>query len=95
MEEEYIPEIIEIQDENGNTFKFEVLDRIEDDDGKYIALVSADDVIDSEEEEAEVFILQVDDTGDDETSSIFQIADPKKFEEIAKIFEERLFEEDE
>lgn len=95
MDDEYTPEIIAITDDDGTEYTFEIIDKIEDDDGKYIAAVPTDGVFDEEEEETEVWILQVDDTGDDETSSIFQIEDKKKFEEISRIFEERIFGDNE
>ena len=39
MNEEYTPDIVSIVDEDGKEHIFEELDRIETDDGRYVALL--------------------------------------------------------
>lgn len=38
MNEEYTPDLVELTDEEGNTYNFEVIDAYEDGDDKYVAL---------------------------------------------------------
>ena len=95
-EEEYTPEIVSVIDDDGIEHLFEELDRIETDDGKYIALIPVidDEVIDDEDEGIELIILNVDEESDG-NAILSPIEDPKVFEEIAAIFEERLIDTDE
>ena len=90
MAEEYNPDIVSVIDEDGVEHTFEELDRIETDDGRYVALLPVyDDSQDIIDDDGEIIILQVD---EEETGEIFlcPIEDSKKFDEIGKIFEERL-----
>ena len=90
MAEEYNPDIVSVIDENGVEHTFEELDRIETDNGRYVALLpvydDADDIID---DDGEIIILQVDEEANGDTF-LCPIEDDKVFDEIGKIFEERL-----
>lgn len=90
MAEEYNPDIVSVIDENGVEHTFEELDRIETDSGKYVALLpvydDADDIID---DDGEIIILQVEEEKNGDTF-LCPIEDGKVFDEIGKIFEERL-----
>ena len=89
MSEDFGNNIVSVLDDEGNEHQFELLDAIETDDGRYVALLP----IYSEAEEAlnddgELVILEVvDDNGDD---LLVPIEDDETFDEIAEIFEERL-----
>lgn len=89
MPEEYNPDIVSVIDEDGVEHIFEELDRIETDDARYVALLpvydEAEDILD---DDGEIIILKVDE--EDGETFLCPIEDPKEFDEIQKIFEERL-----
>ncbi len=90
MAEEYNPDIVSVIDENGVEHIFEELDRIETDNGRYVALLpvydEAEDIID---DDGEIIILQVEEEANGDTF-LCPIEDEKVFDEIGKIFEDRL-----
>lgn len=90
MAEEYNPDIVSVIDENGVEHIFEELDRIETDNGRYVALLpvydEAEDIID---DDGEIIILQVEEEKNGDTF-LCPIEDEKVFDEIGKIFEDRL-----
>ncbi len=89
MAEEYNPDIVSVIDENGVEHIFEELDRIETDNGKYVALLPVyDDAEDIIDDDGEIIILQVDDENGE--TYLCPIEDEKVFDEIGKIFEDRL-----
>ena len=85
------PDVVSVIDEEGNEHFFDELDRIETDDGKFVALIpiyeDAQDVID---DDGELIILEV----QEEKGETFlcPIENEKVFNEVGKIFEERLAE---
>lgn len=87
---EFNPDIVSVIDENGVQHTFEELDRIETDDGRYVALLpiyeEAEEILD---DSGELIILSVVEDEDGETY-LEPIEDEKVFNEIGKIFEERL-----
>ena len=89
-EETFGPDIVSVVDENGVEHTFEELDRIETDDGRFIALLpiytEAEEILDSD---GELIILSV---VEDEDGEIYlePIEDDALFNEIGAIFEERL-----
>ena len=87
---DYIDEdIITILDDDGNKFYFLELDRIETDEGKYIAMTSMDEESDEDENVYdEVIIVKV----EDDEKSLVEIKEEKELDEITKIFEKRLSE---
>ena len=88
-EQEYNPDLITVQDDEGNEHIFEELDRIETDQGRYVAMLPT---FDSEEEmlesDSELIILKVFVEGDE--TYLAAIEDDVEFDEVADIFEERL-----
>ena len=92
MAEEYNPDIVSVVDEDGVEHIFEELDRIETDDARYIALLpvydEAEDVLD---DDGEIIILKVEEEKNGDTY-LCPIEDNEEFDEIEKIFEERLSE---
>jgi len=89
INEEYGPDIVSVVDEDGVEHTFEELDRIETDEGKFIALLpvydEAEEIIDSD---GELIILQV--TEEDGEFYLEPIEDDNLFDKIGKLFEERL-----
>ena len=96
----YDPDIVTVVDDDGEEHQFEVLDRIEtDDDKRYIAMIPVfDDDQALLDDTGELIILRViEENGD---SILEPIEDEDEFNEIGKIFEDRLsemfdFEDDE
>lgn len=82
--------IVSVVDEEGIEHTFEELDRIETDDGRYIALLpiynEAEEILDGD---GELIILSVVEDEDGETY-LEPIEDEALFNEIGEIFEERL-----
>lgn len=91
MSEEFNPDLVSVIDENGVEHIFEELDRIETDTAKYVALLPVyDDAEEIIDDDGELIILKV----CDEDGEIYlePIEDDNEFNEIGKIFEERLSE---
>jgi len=90
MAEEYNPDIVSVVDNDGVEHIFEELDRIETDDGKYVALLpvydEAEDILD---DDGEIILLKVEEDKNGDTY-LCPIEDGKEFDEVQKIFEERL-----
>lgn len=95
--EEYEPEIVTVQGEDGKDYQFEIIDAIETDDGRFIALLPViDDDKEPTEEDFEIIPVQV--IEDENGTTLAPIEDDSLMDEVAEIFEERLaemFEEDE
>ncbi len=89
-DENYNPDIVSVVDEDGVSHTFEELDRIETDEGRFIALLPIyDDAQEILDDDGELIILQV---NEDEDGEIYlePIEDEELFNKIGKIFEERL-----
>ncbi len=89
MSEEFNPDIVSVIDEDGVEHIFEELDRIETDNGRFVALLpvfdEADDIID---DDGEIIILKVEE--EDGETFLAPIEDEKLFNEVGEIFEDRL-----
>lgn len=92
MDEEYNPDFISVSDENGTEYIFEVLDRIDTDEGKqYVAVVPADSEEDDDAEESiELIVLEV--IEEDGDPFLVQIEDQQEYEAIEALFIDRLSE---
>lgn len=89
MSDEYNPDIVSVVDEDGKEHIFEELDRIETEDGRYVALLPLyDDKEAMLEDSGELIILKV--TEEDGETYLEPIEDDEEFDEIGHIFEERL-----
>ena len=90
INEEYGPDIVSVVDDDGVEHTFEELDRIETDEGRFIALLpvydTAEEILD---DDGELIILSVVEDEDGETY-LEPIEDEALFNEIGDIFEERL-----
>ena len=89
MAEEYTPDLVTVIDDDGMEHTFEELDRIETDEGRFVALLPT---FESEEEaedaEEELIILEVKE--EDGETFLYPIEDDKIWDEVAEIFEDRL-----
>ena len=91
MAEEYGPDIVSVVDEDGVEHTFEELDRIETDDARYVALTPVyDEAQDILDDDGELIILRV--VEEDGETYLEPIEDDDEFDEIGKIFEDRLRE---
>ena len=84
-EEMYEPDIISVNDEDGNEILFELLERYETDDDVYVAITEyRDDDEDFVEADFEVIILKVvtDDNGDE---YLEEIQDEMEYEQVSDI----------
>lgn len=89
MAEEYNPDIITLEDDDGKEYTFEVLDRIETDEARYIALLP---IYDKPEEmlqdSGELVILKVAEENGEEY--FVDIEDDAEYDMIADAFTDRL-----
>ncbi len=91
MSEEFNPDLVSVIDENGVEHVFEELDRIETDTAKYVALLPVyDDAEEILDDDGELIILKV--CEEDGETYLEPIEDDNEFNEVGKIFEERLSE---
>ncbi|MBQ6266906.1 MAG: DUF1292 domain-containing protein [Clostridia bacterium] len=91
MSEEYTPDIVSIIDEEGKEHIFEELDRIETDQGRYVALLPLPETPDQiTEEDSELIILKVQEEKGE--TYLCPIEDDEEFAEVGAAFEERLSE---
>lgn len=89
--DEFTPAIVSILDEEGNEHLFEELDRIETENGKYVALLPySESEEDLSDEDNELIILKV--IEDNNEFYLEPIENDKEFNEVGEIFEERLSE---
>lgn len=92
MNEEYGNDIVSVVDEDGVEHVFEELDRIETDNGRYVALTPVfDDAEEIIEDDGELIILKVVEEDDGETY-LEPIEDDAEFDEIGNLFEQRIAE---
>lgn len=93
MSEEYSADLITLIDEDENVHEFQILDAIETEDGKFVALTATD--IPEDNEEGTYYIFEV--ITEDGEEQLAQVEDEELLDALAAIFEERfdeLFEED-
>lgn len=89
--EDYTPDLVSVVDEDGNQHQFEILDAIETDEGRYVALIPVlDDPQAAVDDDGELIVLQV--VTEDGEDLLAPIEDDEVFDDIAGIFEERLSE---
>ena len=89
MAEEYNPDIITLEDDDGKEYTFEVLDRIETDDSRYIALLPVfDNAQDMLDDSGELVVLKVNEENGEEFFE--EIEDDDEYDMIADAFTDRL-----
>lgn len=88
-EYDYNPDLISLTDDDGNEFNFEVLDAIETDTGRYLALLPTfDDPQKMLEDSGELVIVKVGE--EDGEEYYYEIEDDDEYETVADAFVERL-----
>lgn len=88
-EEDFTADLVTVIDEEGIEHSFEELDRIETDEGKFIALLPIyDEAEDILSESGELIVLQVSEEEDE--IYLEPIEDDELFNKVGNIFEERL-----
>lgn len=87
--DEYGTDIISLSDEEGNEYQFELLDRLDTDDGSYVALLPVyDDPKDMLDDNGELVILKV---GEEDGEEYFEnIEDDDEYDTVADAFIARL-----
>ncbi len=89
MEDAYNPDLVTLSDDQGNEYNFEVLDAVETDQGRYLALLPVyDKPEDMVEDSGELVVLKVFEDGDEEYYE--EIEDDDEYETVADIFVDRL-----
>ena len=89
MAEEYNPDIITLEDDDGVEYTFEVLDRIETDEARYVALLPVyDDPKKMLDDGGELVILKVNEENGEEFFE--DIEDDDEYDMIVDAFTERL-----
>ncbi|MBQ7654026.1 MAG: DUF1292 domain-containing protein, partial [Clostridia bacterium] len=84
---DYEPDIVSVVDEDGKEHIFEELDRIETEDGRYVALLPAiDDPQEMLDDSGELIILKV--IEEDGETFLSPIEDETEFNEIGQLFED-------
>lgn len=92
MDKEFTPDLITLVDEEGNEHNFEILDKIENDNGEYYALYPVfDDAEDSVNDSGEYYIMEVV-QGEDGEEELAELDDEVLLDALAEEFEQR-FEE--
>lgn len=93
---DFEPDLISVVDEEGNEHQFEIIDTLEFEDKRYVALLPAidpdEDVADGDDEAVIFEIVE-----EDGEEILATIEDDDEFDRVASIFEERfndLFEEE-
>ncbi|MBQ9414354.1 MAG: DUF1292 domain-containing protein [Clostridia bacterium] len=91
QELEFDYDTVTLMDEDGNEQEFDILDAVETDSARYVALMpifeSADEALQSS---GELLVMRVEEEDDGEV--LVTIDDDDEFEEILSAFEERLSE---
>ncbi|MBP3706568.1 MAG: DUF1292 domain-containing protein [Clostridia bacterium] len=87
--EDYNPDLISLTDDSGKEYNFEVLDAIETDTGRYLALLPIfDDAKQLLDDSGELVIVKV--SEEDGEEYYFEIEDDDEYETIADAFVDRL-----
>ncbi|MBP3391149.1 MAG: DUF1292 domain-containing protein [Clostridia bacterium] len=86
---DYNPDIIEVVDDDGKKYTFEVLDAIESDDGRYLALLPVHETAEALlEDSGELVIVKVGE--EDGEEYYYPIEDDDEYDFVADAFIERL-----
>ncbi len=82
---------VTLQDESGSEQEFDILDAVETDSARYVALLPIfDNPADEVQSSGELLIMRVEEDGDGEV--LVTIDDDDEFNDILSVFEERLSE---
>lgn len=87
--QEYDIDTVTLMDENGNEQEFEILDAVETDTARYVALMPIFNAPEALlESDGELLVMRVEEEDDGEV--LVTIEDDEEFEDILTVFEERL-----
>ena len=90
-EYDYNPDLVSLTDDNGKEYTFEVLDAIETDTGRYLAMLPTyDDPQKMLEDSGELVIVKVGE--EDGEEYFYEIEDDDEYETVADAFIDRLEE---
>ena len=89
-EEEFAPELIDLEDEEGNTVTFEIIDGLEFEGCGYYALIPYNDNDDEEVDEDEFVILK--ETEKDGETYLATIDNDEEYDRVGAAFLERFSE---
>lgn len=90
-DEDYNPTILTLTDENGENFQFEVVDEIEHNDERYMAVVEYfEDPQKALEADPVLIIFRVGEADEDGLDTFDVVDDDEEYFEVGGIFEERL-----
>ena len=87
-EEEYQPDLMTLEDEDGNEVTFEVIDALDHKGVHYLAVVEYAENEEDLDEDAQLVILSVGE--DDEGEYLDVVEDDETLLEVSKLFEKRL-----
>ena len=88
-ENDYHPDIISLSDDNGNEYTFEVLDAVETDTGRYVAMIPVYDEPEKMlDDSGELVVLK--EFYEDGENYFEEIEDDAEYETIAEMFIDRL-----
>lgn len=88
--EEYEPDLITLEDEDGKEVTFEVIDATDVNDVHYLALVPYAESEEDVDDDSQLIIMRV---GEDEEGEYLDIVDDdEELYEVSKVFEKRLAE---
>ena len=91
MEEEYLSNVVILNDEDGNEVKFEFLDIIELDSEQYAILLP---VQEDDENEGEVVILKIEDNGENSDEETYvSVDDEETLNKVFQMFKEEFKDE--
>ena len=87
-DEEYQPDLMTLEDEDGNEVTFEVIDATEVNGTRYLAVIPYQEDPDSLQEDAELILMRI--GTDDEGEYMDIVDDDEELITVGKVFEERL-----
>lgn len=91
MEEEYLSNVVILNDEDGNEVKFEFLDIIELDSEQYAILLPVEE---DDENEGEVVILKIEDNGENSDEETYvSVDDEETLNKVFQMFKEEFKDE--
>ncbi len=86
---EYNPDIVSLTDDDGNEYTFEVLDAIESEDGRYLAMLPIHETADEMLEDSGELVI-VKEGEEDGEFYYYSIEDDDEYDFVADAFIERL-----
>lgn len=86
-------DFINLVDEDGNEMEFEILEKLENEKGKFYALVPNFELPDVEDDDEDAyFIFRATKSEDTDDEHLEEVEDEELLDELAEIFEERFSE---